>query len=569
MSLVSVVRGRVVVTTALLVTLGAAIARAQTSDGAATPTSAPAAGATSAATPLSLWVETGGAAFDAAALQASLASELARPLTLANDAGSANVRVRLEGATHAEVRYTTPSGEQLSRRVELPPDRRRALQVVTWLTVNLVRDEAAELLDALRARRKQEAEARAAEERAAAEKAAAEKAAADKVAAERAAAEKAAAEAARKRAEQAKSAENGAAGPPSPGLLRDPLRSFDAALITPISLVKDSPKRALTMQLSLLYGEAGGIEGISFSTGALRVRRDLFGAAIGLGMAVVGGNARGVVLGGGYAHVANVLDGALIGVGAAWHRGRIARGIVAAGGGALAGDLVGLELATGFVTARSLYGMAAAGGVVAIRGPSKGFLMAGGLNISASHRGFELSGGMNTARDLDGFALAPLNIHRRVRGLQVGVVNIADQVDGAALGVVSYARNGRLQPVLWSSTDGSVHLALKSIVGWAFTQLGAGIDLRGASYSYDGGIGMHLKLFDDLFLEPGLHYSATNGTEAASGAPDAHQFHYMVQLGYRAGDKLDLLGGAGLRHTFSGGSGAPFAPELRAGIAFF
>ena len=58
----------------------------------------------------------------------------------------------LEGAAKAQVSYTTPSGEALTRDVELPPDRERSVQVVSWLTVNLVRDEASELLDALRAR---------------------------------------------------------------------------------------------------------------------------------------------------------------------------------------------------------------------------------------------------------------------------------------------------------------------------------------------------------------------------------------------------------------------------------
>lgn len=521
-----------------------------------------------AAAPLSVWIDTGGAAFDEAALLTSLERELGRRVSITTDAKVAAVRIALDGAAHAEVKYTAPSGEQLSRRVALPPDRQRSVQVVTWLTVNLVRDEASELLDELRAHRKQEAEARAASERATAEQAQAEKAAADKAAAERAAAEKAAAEAARKPAEQAKLAENAAGGPKNPGLLRDPFRSFDVALVTPLSVVRDSPKRALKFQLALWYGEAGGIEGITTSLGALRVRRDLFGIASSIGATIVSGSARGVVLSGGYAHVEGVLDGLQIGGGAAWHRGRLARGALIAGGGVLAGDMVGLELAGGFVSSRSLYGLGLAGGATVIRGSSKGMLLAGGANISSSHRGLEITGGLNTARDLDGLALAPINLHRRVRGLQLGIVNLAEQVDGAAIGVVSYARNGKLQPLLWSSTQGSVHMAIKSTVGWAFTQLGAGIDLRGAMFSYDGGIGVHLKLSDDLFLEPGLHYSASNGTDDASGAPDEHQFHYIALVGYRAGNKLDLLGGGGLRHTFAGAP-ASVSPELRAGIAFF
>jgi hypothetical protein len=72
-----------------------------------------------------------------------------------------------------------------------------------------------------------------------------------------------------------------------------------------------------------------------------------------------------------------------------------------------------------------------------------------------------------------------------------------------------------------------------------------------------------------VFFEPGLHYSALSATADASGPPDEQQLHYLAQLGFRAGNKLDLLGAIGLRHTFIGGSGARFAPELRVGIGFF
>jgi hypothetical protein len=83
---------------------------------------------------------------------------------LTDDESAAAVQIRFDGAAHADVRYSTPSGEQLSRKVELPPIASVAFQVVSWLTVNLVRDEASELLEQLRARRRQEAESRAADQ---------------------------------------------------------------------------------------------------------------------------------------------------------------------------------------------------------------------------------------------------------------------------------------------------------------------------------------------------------------------------------------------------------------------
>jgi hypothetical protein len=537
------------------------------------PSTTDKAAARAPAGPLTVWVDTGAGGFDKAKLRASLEQELGREVALTDDVAAAAVQIRFEGAAHVAVHFTTPSGEQLSRKVALPPDRERSVEVVSWLTVNLVRDEASELLDELRARRKKEADARAAADRVAVDTAAADRAAADKSAAGKVAADKAAAEAARKRADQAKIAENAAGGPPkkpggNEGLLRDRLRSFDLALATPTSILRDSPQRVLMLQLALGYGEAGGIEGISSSMLALRVRRDLRGVALGLGASIIGGSTRGIVVSGGYSHL-GLLEGIAIAGGAVWQRGRLARGAVIAGGGAFASDLSGLALGGGVASAKSLDGVALAGGITLVRGPSKGLLLAGGANFSADHRGVQLAGGLNAARDLQGIALAPLNVHRRVKGLQLGIVNVADEVDGAAFGIISLAKNGRLQPVLWTSLDRSVHVALKSIVGWAFTQIGGGIDLNGNAFTYDGGVGLHLRLSNKFFLEPGLHYSASNDTDDASGAPDKQQLRYMAELGYRAGDKVDLLAGVGVRHTFIGGSGARLAPELQAGIAFF
>jgi hypothetical protein len=565
----SVWHGRLGALAALAGALAARPALAQVPTGAAlSPAShSPKAG------PLTVWVDAPGAELDPTKLQAALSRELGRDVVLTNTAAEAAVQIHVEAA-RAKVHYATDGGERLDRSVELPPDRQRSLEVVSWLTVNLVRDEASELLGELRARRKEEADARAAAEKVAADRAAADQASADKAATDKAAAEKAAAdEAARKKAEQARNAANDAGGPPkkkeNEDLLREPLRSFDLALVTPLSLIHDSKRRELKLQLSLLYGESGGMRGAALGLGVVRVRRYVEGMAHGVAAVLVGGDVRGAVASVGYSEVAGNLDGALLGAGAAWHRGKQARGALIAAGGALAGELEGVAIGGGFITTRSLDGAGIAGGATVIRGPSSGALLAGGVNITADHRGSMVAGGVNVARDLNGIALAPINVARRVRGLQIGVVNVADEVDGAAIGVLSFAKNGHFQPVIWGAADGSAHVALKSTVGWAFTQLGAGINLGENTFSYDGGAGLHLKLGSTFYLEPGVHYSGHHDTADASGSLEEHQLHYLAQGGLRVGDKLDFLVGAGVRHTIAGGSGAAVAPEFRGGIAFF
>lgn len=557
-------RSRVLAVAAFTSLLGTRAALAQVPSGAAL---APASQSDNG--PLRVSLAAQGSELDPAKLQASLAAELGREVTLVSDAADAAVQIRVEGA-RAFVHYTTASGEELARSVELPPDRQRSLQVVSWLTVNLVRDEATELLDELRARRKEEA--RAAEERAAAAKVAADKLVAERAAADKAAADKAAAEEAeRKKAEQAKAAATSAGGPPNQnnGLLRDPLKSYDFAVATPLSLLRDSARRELKLQLALLYGDSGALHGIAVGPGVLRIRQDLQGVVATSTAALVGGNVRGVIVATAFADVAGDLEGVVASAGAAIQRGKRARGFVMAVGGAVASDIEGGVLGAGFASARSLRGLGLAAGATYIRGSSQGVLLAGGINATGQHRGVMMAGGVNWSGDLNGIALAPVNIQRRVHGLQFGIVNVADEVDGAAIGILSFAKNGRVQPVLWGSSDGSLHVGIKSIAGWAFTQIGAGLDIADNTFSYDGGIGVHLKLNDTFFLEPGVHYSGIHDTADASGSLDEQQVHYLVQGGARVGDKLDFLVGGGLRHTVAGGSGAKVGPEGRLGIAFF
>jgi len=526
MSFASVLRGLAVVAAGLFVALGSRVATAQPTGDAPSQAGAPdAPGAT--AGPLKIWIDVAGASFDQARLQASLLHELGPQVVFTGDEAASSVQIRIDGAARADVHYTTPNGEELSRSVDLPPDRRRAVDVVSWLTVNLVRDEASELLDELRARRKEEADARAAADKAAADKAAADKAAADKAAADKVARE----------AEQAKKNQKPPAEPKAPNdaLLRDPLHSFDAAVATPLSFLPDSSKRELKLQLALGYGESGALRGVGSSMGVLRVRQDMLGIGAGLGAVLIGKNARGLVAALGYSQVDGNLDGLQLAVGAARQRGHAAHGAVLAVGGAFAQNISGL-------------------------------IMAAGVTGVGSVDGLELSAGVNVARQLNGIALGLINVHGHVRGLQLGLVNVADEVDGAAIGLLSFAKNGRVQPLSWIANDGSVHLAIKSIAGYVFTQLGGGIELSGASFGYDGGIGAHLRLGPSWFFEPGVHYSSLQNTVDASGAIREHQLHYLGQVGLRVGGKLDLLVAAGARHTVTTGS---VAPELRAGIAFF
>jgi hypothetical protein len=343
------------------------------------------------------------------------------------------------------------------------------------------------------------------------------------------------------------------------------------ALATPLSIIHDSAKRELWIQLAFAYGESGGIRGVAISPVGLRIRQDLLGHAVGAAFLFVGGNVKGTVVSAAYSHVDGNLQGVQVGAGAAIQRGNLARGVLVSAGASVAGDLTGVVVGGGLASARSLNGIAISAGLTLIRGRAQGIAIGGGATSASDFDGTAVAAGVNFARDFRGIAVAPINVQRRVRGLQLGIVNIAEEVDGAAIGIVSLAKNGRLQPVLWAGNDGTAHVALKSIAGSAFTQLGGGIDLGSNELSYDGGVGAHLRLSQTLFLEPGVHYSGSQSVgdaEAASGLT-SHELHYLVGAGLRLANKVDLLAAGGVRQTLSGTDEGRAAPEARLGLAFF
>jgi hypothetical protein len=182
----------------------------------------------------------------------------------------------------------------------------------------------------------------------------------------------------------------------------------------------------------------------------------------------------------------------------------------------------------------------------------------------------QISAGINIARDFRGIAVAPVNVQRKVRGLQIGVVNISEDMQGVPIGIVNLAKNGRLQPVLWAGSDRSAHVALKSIAGYTFTQLGGGIELGSSALSYEGGVGAHVRLSERFFFEPGVHYSGSQSVvDGESSGATQLDLHYLLGFGLRVGNKVDFLAAGGVRQHMAGPDADGTSFEGRAGIAFF
>lgn len=94
-------------------------------------------------------------AIDVDVLRAALARELAMEVRMAGRGGPRvpRVRVRAIGRTRAVLELRRPDGSRMQRSTELDHDPAERLETIVILAVNMVRDEASELLELLRRRR--------------------------------------------------------------------------------------------------------------------------------------------------------------------------------------------------------------------------------------------------------------------------------------------------------------------------------------------------------------------------------------------------------------------------------
>lgn len=505
----------------------------------------------------------------------AIARELGGDVVL-TAAGRADLELAVERPNQARLRFVRPEGEPLVRRVELPEDTARALDVIAWLAGNLARDEAAELLARYRLERAEKARADA---EAAARQSSTAAAPLTKPA------EVAPAAAAKPRPPAPERTATDAASPLAPAVL-------NLSLFHPISLYGDSHERRVNIELGLAYGRLGALHGGALELGLLRVGGPLHGAAFAgvlLNRGPTVGYTAGLFYSGGgdltgadtsfIGYRDGDVEGALLAT--AFARAEDVDGAIGTAGIAISNDVRGATLAVVANVSRSTEGVAAAAGVNVV-GRVEGAALAAGANFGDSVEGVAaaaganliervdgaaLTAGVNLSREVDGAQLGVVNVAGHVRGLQLGVVNVAEEVDGTAIGVVSLARNGDVQVNAWASNFAPLHASLKFRVGFAYSELGAGYDPASDEYVLEQGLGLHLPLFGPLVLEPGVHHSVTTPDDQVPGEGEArHHLHYRARAGYGLGKHLELFAGGGVRHAAWGDDVGELSPEVFAGV---
>ena len=530
----------------------------------------------------------GQSGFDPNAVRAAIARELGVPVVEATDdsASPSWLEVRADTAERASVDYCGSGGRCVGRSIGLPAQRERALETIALLASNVVRNEAAELIEAL-------------ERRAAAARASTE---------------------ATQNTTQASSAAPRAPVKPAPKTATPPAAAnrplvlqepgVNLSLWHPIAILPDSDRRRLHFELGLGYSRAGAIEGMATNALFARVDQQLDGMLVaGLG-AWAGGDSRGMIAGGLGVLSQGRLRGAEFGGLVSLHLGHGSGpyGVDAWSGAVLegiqtsglwshaAGDVVGAQVAGGMSTlAGNLTGMQAAGAVNWTQGSLEGLQAAGALNWaeedvdgfqgaavnisrgsmtgfvagvvnlaglrgpSLSSSGFE-AGVVNIDRaSFRGLQLGVVNVSGPQTGAQVGVVNISDELDGVPVGLVNLGGSTHTSMVAFTTNRTPANLGVKFLTGYTFSMLSAGYDPKGTSQGNAHEVlqsalqfGGHIPFAGRGAIEPSVGYAYEtylNELDASVGA--GHVALYRGALSWHFIPEFGVFAGGGLRQRIS------------------
>jgi hypothetical protein len=506
----------------------------------------------------------GSSELESPALEAALRRELGVPLSfdpLAKD----RLEIVITGR-RANVTYYRTEGDPVTRSVDLPRDRERALETIAFLAGNLARDEAAELLSLLAPATEATAE------------------------------------------EPTPAPPEPPPAPPPPANERKPVPlarkpgeliepnpfAWNLSLWHPTTLLADTERRRMSLEIGVAHSRLGALRGAALTLGYLRIDQpsEGYAAAIlwnrsgpfkGIQTAIFVNEGHGPLTGISYADILNFRDGDITGAQGsllyvqanaitgfqggglvAWSDGL--RGAQLSGiGGYVGENASGVQISgTTAIARQDLDGVQIAG-LLGYTRDLHGVAVDGLVSVARDVHGAQLSGLFSFARDVSGVQLAAVNVARRVKGVQIGVVNVADENDGGAIGLVNVSRNGKIQPSVWySGPDTWLNTGVKLVSGYTYTLLGGGYDASGERVRYQATAGLHLPV-ERGHLEAGigvarLHY-------ARERLPLARQeARFESRVGWEVVRYLTPFVGGGFDYRLVG-EGATFHGEFVAGVS--
>lgn len=512
----------------------------------------------------------------------ALAKEL-RPVVApgqgkASREGDAWVTLEPGGKT-ARVRFTPTQGPPVERVVAVEASPVARTRTLRWLLENMVRDEAAELLDALVPPRSVAPE---------------QDAVADPGDAN-----------AEPDVGPAVFPSLPPASPPPlalrPSFCERPMPTFPLAvgLFGPLRL--PFPLTRVNAALDLVYGDLGAVQGASVGVftrvrcdvdgalltfGAGWAGRDLHGAAVAAGFNLVGRDARGGLLAHGFNLVGRDFAGAAY----------------APGFNAVVRDAAGAIGTTGVnVVGRDLRGAAGAVGLNLVLGDAHGVLVSIGanavggeldgasvgiVNVSVGKvRGMQLGLGnlgtrgvegaqvglVNIAQSAEGAQIGLFNFGGKVRGTQIGLINVAEDAD-AAVGLLSISWLRRVRPYVWASNlkplqAGILFEGKRVFSGVSLGRIAESIVNRELIVGFE--LGLHVVRNDDQGFIWDFVLGADGGfNDRGTGLFDVGRFG--TRVGYRVAKRFApfMYAGTGFYAETPEGDGFQIRPDFGGGVLF-
>jgi hypothetical protein len=177
----------------------------------------------------------------------------------------------------------------------------------------------------------------------------------------------------------------------------------------------------------------------------------------------------------------------------------------------------------------------------------------GAASITMGHLdGVQLAGGLALARSFTGAQLAPVNITRKGKGLQLGVFNYADELDGAQLGLIGIVRKGITELDVWGETSATMNVMLRHGTRWFYNLYGLATKAPGDQSVQMYGLGIGTRVWRGPV---DVDLSAMTWTGGGPGLDSDLTLLNQARLttGIGLGRRFALVAGAAL-NVFVGGN---------------
>jgi hypothetical protein len=347
-------------------------------------------------------------------------------------------------------------------------------------------------------------------------------------------------------------------------------RLFHAALFSPtLALDRDAVRKRYALSFGGIYSDIGLLNGFGLGLLVDQIERDARGVQIS-GVWTSGATHQGTVIAGIGAYSQGALSGVELSGFMLMRSGRVtgvqATGVLAISGGACRGQHP--KPAPGECVA--VEGVQMAGLSTIGSGSVRGLQMSSGFNYAqADLDGGQFSAGVNIARDVVGVQVGSVNIARDVKGLQLGLVNIAKTNRGLALGLFNWSNDAVVHPIYFFQSPGYHNVGYRVRSGYSTGSVSFGYDQpqQRARVHYAVGASTSTGRFS-FGIETGYGWVLENFD---SGPTDrAHELDLTSLLSVAIVPKVvSIFGGGGVRLPVAGT--VPVAPHgfSQFGISFF